>query len=132
MKEPLWVREDVVLAIHRRQLAEHGGKEGVRDRKLLDSALARPKNRVAYSEQKVDLASLAAAYAFGITQGHPFVDGNKRTALVVCRTFLILNRSDLVASPEEKYALFLGLSRGNTTEDELAEWIRARVITLSE
>ncbi len=123
MKEPLWIRTDVVLAIHQRQLAEHGGTGGVRDQNLLDSALARPKNLLAYSEQQVDMAALAAAYAFGIARNHPFVDGNKRTAFVVCRAFLILNRFDLDASQEEKYVTFLELSRGNIDENELAEWL---------
>lgn len=127
MEEPLWVRTDVVLAIHQRQLAEHGGTEGVRDQSLLDSALARPKNLLAYSEQQVDMAALAAAYAFGITRNHPFVDGNKRTAFVVCRTFLILNRYDLDASPDDEYVTFFELSRGNIAEGELTKWIRTRL-----
>ena len=84
MPTPVWISEEVVVAIHRRQLAEHGGKEGLRDAGLLSSALARPKNLVAYSNHQPDLAMLAAAYAFGLTKNHPFVDGNKRTAYVVC------------------------------------------------
>lgn len=126
MKEPTWVREDVVLAIHRRLLAEHGGAEGVRDEGLLASALDRPRNLLAYSEAKVDLPALAAALATGIMGNHPFADGNKRTALVVCRTFLLLNVTDLIAAQEEKYLAFLTLAEGRMTEDELAEWIRPR------
>ncbi|MES2460133.1 MAG: type II toxin-antitoxin system death-on-curing family toxin, partial [Armatimonadota bacterium] len=102
-QEPIWLREDVVLAIHRRQLAEHGGSEGVRDSGLLSSALARPQNLLAYGEPTPDLPSLAAAYAFGIVRNHPFVDGNKRTGYVVCRTFLIINGQDITASQQEKY-----------------------------
>ncbi len=132
MEEPLWVRTDVVLSIHQRQLAEHGGAEGVRDQSLLDSALAKPKNLLAYSDQKVDIAALAAAYAFGIARNHPFVDGNKRTAFVVCRTFLILNGYDLDASPEDKFVTFLNLSRGNITKDKLTKWIRARLKSTSQ
>ncbi len=128
MAEPIWVREDVVLAIHRRQLAEHGGAEGVRDNNLLLSALARPQNLFAYSEPKPDLAALAASYAFGIARNHPFVDGNKRTAFVVCRTFLKINGADFTATQQEKYLTFLSLAEGNLPEDELADWIRVRLI----
>ena len=126
MSEPIWVRDDVVLAIHNRQLAEHGGSDGVRDAGLLASALARPKNLFAYSDPPADLASLAAAYAFGIARNHAFVDGNKRTAFVVCRTFLLLNGLTLAASQEEKYTAFLRLASGELGEDELAAWIRER------
>jgi death on curing protein len=128
MGEPVWVRDDVVLAIHRRQLAEHGGGEGVRDPGLLDSALARPKNLLAYSAEETDLASLAAAYAWGLARNHPFVDGNKRTAYVVCRTFLILNGRDLEASPAERYLTFLRLAEGGLTEQDLVAWIREHLI----
>jgi len=126
MREPVWLREDVVLAIHRRQLAEHGGGAGARDLGLLDSALARPKNLVAYSDSQdgPDLATLAASYAWGLARNHPFVDGNKRTAYVVCRTFILLNGRDLEASPEEKYLTFLRLAEGRISEEELASWIR--------
>jgi death on curing protein len=124
MKEPIWLREDVVRAVHSRQLAEHGGSAGVRDPGLLESALARPRNLLAYSKDAPDLAALAASYAWGLARNHPFVDGNKRTAYVVCRTFLQLNGKDLVASPEEKYLTFLRLASGEMTEAELAEWIR--------
>jgi len=85
-----WLRIDAVLAMHKRQIAEHGGSDGVRDIGLLESALARPQNIAVY-EPDADIARLAAAYAFGIAKNHPFVDGNKRTSLVACRTFLILN-----------------------------------------
>lgn len=126
MTEPVWVRDDVVLAIHRRQLAEHGGATGVRDEGLLASALAKPKNLLAYSEEPPDLAALAASYASGIVRNHPFVDGNKRTAYVVCRTFLLLNGRDLSATSEEKYLTFLKLAEGALSESELAGWIRER------
>jgi len=79
-----WLPKGAVLAIHARQLAEHGGATGVRDDGLLESALQRPQDKLAY--EKPDAADLAAAYAFGIARNHPFVDGNKRTALVVSRT----------------------------------------------
>jgi death-on-curing protein len=129
MGEPVWVRDDVVLAIHHRQLAEHGGGEGIRDPGLLDSALARPKNLLADSMEEPDLAQLAASYAWGLTRNHPFVDGNKRTAYVVCRTFLRLNGRDLDASQEEKYLTFLRLAEGRLTEEDLAGWIREPLVS---
>ncbi len=98
MAEIVWVRADVVCAIHQRQIVEHGGAKGVRDENLLLSALARPQNILAYEDAEPDIARLAAAYAFGIAQNHPFIDGNKRVALVVCSTFLKLNGWNLVAT----------------------------------
>jgi death-on-curing protein len=137
--EPVWVREDVVLAIHRRQLAEHGGSEGVRDAGLLASALARPRNLLAYGAQDAedpaappDLAALAASYAFGIARNHPSVDGNKRVAFVVARTFLLLNGVDLAASQEDKCVTFLRLAEGRLREQELAAWIRAHLANAPE
>ncbi|HEY7214671.1 MAG TPA: type II toxin-antitoxin system death-on-curing family toxin [Thermoanaerobaculia bacterium] len=124
MREPVRVRDDVVLAIHHRQLAEHCGGEGIRDPGLLDSALAGAKNLLADSTEEPDLALLAAAYAWSLARNHPFVDGNKRTAYVVCRSFLRLNGRDLDASPEEKYLTFLRLAEGRLTEQALAAWIR--------
>jgi death-on-curing protein len=127
MEEPIWIQEAVVYAIHRRHLAEHGGAEGIRDPGLLLSALYRPRNLRAYSETEPDMASLAASYAFGITRNHPFIDGNKRTALVVCRTFLKVNGYDFAASQEEKYQTFLQLAAGRLSEEDLAAWIRTRL-----
>jgi len=127
-KEPVWVRDDVVRAIHRRQISEHGGSDGVRDEGLLESALARSKNLLAYSDPSPDLPALAAAYAFGIARNHPFIDGNKRTAYVVCRTFLKLNGMDLETSQENKYATFMELAEGQLGEADLAAWIRSIAI----
>lgn len=127
IKEPVWIRQDVVRAIHERQLSEHGGDAGIRDEGLLQSALARPQNVLAYSDLPADLAALAAAYAHGIAANHPFVDGNKRTAYVVYRTFLKLNGADLYASAEDKYLCFLRLAAGELDVGELAEWIRERL-----
>lgn len=123
--EPKWIRVEAVVAIHRRQIAEHGGSDGVRDQGLLLSALARPQNLLAYRED-VDISALAAAYAFGIAKNHPFIDGNKRTALVVLRTFVSLNGYDLEASEEDKYTTILNLAEGSLTEEQLAEWVRSR------
>jgi death on curing protein len=128
MKEIKWLLEETVYAIHKRQIAEHGGSDGVRDEGLLSSALARPQNLLAYSEETPDISALAAAYAFGIAKNHPFIDGNKRTALVVMRTFLLLNDYNINASQEEKYLAFLKLAEGNLSEEELASWIRQKLM----
>ena len=128
MKEPRWLLDSVVPAIHRRQLAEHGGLDGIRDAGMLASALARPKNLFAYSEPKPDIVALAASYAFGIVRNHPFVDGNKRTAFVVCRTFLKRNGHDIDASESEKYLEFLGVADGSVSEEAFVQWLRSRLI----
>jgi len=125
--EPVWVRADVVEAIHQRQLAEHGGAEGVRDAGALASALERPRNRLAYGNPTPDLAELAAAYGFGIARNHPFADGNKRTALIVMRLFLTLNGAELVATAEEKYNAIMALAAGDVTEADLATWLRVHL-----
>ena len=123
-----WLKIDRVLAIHKRQIAEHGGSDGVRDIGLLESALARPQNIAAY-EPEADIARLAAAYGFGIAKNHPFIDGNKRTALVATRTFLLLNGFQIAASQEEKYLTFLALADGSLSDDELAAWLRSRIVS---
>jgi len=121
MTEPVWIDLEVVLAIHDEQLAEHGGQAGVRDRDLLESALARPRNQFGYGESS--LARLAAACAFGISRNHPFLDGNKRTSLVVAELFLELNGLELAASDAACVATFLSLAAGELSEDELARWV---------
>lgn len=120
-----WVREDVVQAIHDRQLAEHGGPVGVRDAGALDSALARPRNLIAYG--RPDAAALAAAYAFGLVRNHPFADGNKRTAWVVARVFLAINRCHLDFDLHEAARMIEALAAGTVSETELAEWFRQRL-----
>jgi death-on-curing protein len=132
LENVVWVREDVVRAVHLRQLAEHGGGEGIRDEGLLQSALARPQNLLAYGAPPPDLASLAAAYAYGIARNHPFVDGNKRTALIIARLFLLLNGMNLVATQEEKYSTFMALAAGELSEEELAFWVRAHLNYVSK
>ena len=127
MKEPHWLLDATVPAIHRRQLAEHGGLDGIRDPGMLSSALARPKNLFAYGSPPPDIAALAASYAYGIARNHPFVDGNKRTAFVACDTFLRLNGDSIAATQIEKYEVFLGLAEGNIGEEMLAEWIRTHM-----
>ena len=128
MKEPIWLLDEVVIAIHSRQLAEHGGLDGIRDPGMLSSAIARPKNAFAYSQPKPDIAALAAAYAFGIIKNHPFVDGNKRTAYVLCRTFLKLNGHDIEATDVEKYQTFLAVAESALDEAQLAQWIRSKQV----
>jgi death-on-curing protein len=127
MVQIVWLLEETVMAIHQRQISEHGGSEGLRDEGLLASALARPQNVLAYAQPPPDLAVLAAAYAYGIARNHPFVDGNKRTALVAARTFLLLNGVNLEANQDEKYLTFLELAQGTLTEEQLADWIRKRI-----
>jgi len=123
----VWLLEETVIAIHHRQISEHGGSEGLRDEGLLASALARPQNFLAYAKPTPDLAALAAAYSYGIARDHPFVDGNKRTTLVAVRTFLLLNGVNLQASQDEKYLTFLQLAHGTLMEEQLADWIRKRI-----
>jgi len=122
VNEPVWIRQDVVLAMHEEALKLHGGPEGVRDLGLLESALARPKNLFAYSEEPPSLARLAASYAKGIVANHPFVDGNKRTAFTVSLTFLRLNGLDVTASKEDRVLTFWSLAEGSLSEDQLALW----------
>jgi death on curing protein len=123
--EPVWLRLDAILAAHDDQLAEHGGGTGIRDQGLLESALARSRNLFAYGE--ASLAKLAAAYAFGIARNHPFVDGNKRTALVAAEGFLGLNGFDLAATDVEAVSVFLSLAAGETTEEQLAAWFEQKI-----
>lgn len=128
MAEIKWLLEETVYAIHKRQIVEHGGSDGVRDEGLLLSALARPQNLYTYSEETPVISALAASLAHGIAKNHPFIDGNKRTALVVSRTFLLLNGFNIEASQEEKYLTFLKLAEGNLSEEELAHWFREKLV----
>jgi death-on-curing protein len=125
--DPVWVADAVVAAVHKRQLAEHGGADGVRDAGLLASALARPRHLAAYAPRGVSLGQLAAAYAFGIARNHPFADGNKRTALVVSLLFLRLNGCTVTASAEDRLEVFVALADGSLTEDALASWFDAHL-----
>lgn len=123
----IWLGKPLVLAIHARQLSEHGGSAELRDEGLLESALARAQQLYAYGDPAPDIADLAAALAFGIARNHPFVDGNKRTAHVAYRTFLLLNGAELVATGEEKYIAMLTLAEGTLSEKKFAEWLRQRI-----
>lgn len=123
-----WLELRVVVAAHDEQLAEHGGSPGIRDRGLLESALARPQNLAAY--EAPDAAALAASYGFGIARNHPFVDGNKRAALVAIDLFLALNGRELAATDAECVVTVLALAAGNLDEAQLAEWIRSKLATI--
>ena len=123
----VWLEKAMALAIHDRQLVEHGGNAGVRDATLLESALARPQQLFTYGDPAPDLAELAASLAFGLARNHPFVDGNKRTAAVACETFLELNHATLEAGDLELYPLYLALAEGKLSEKDLAAWLRAHL-----
>ena len=131
MIHPHWIRLDVVLAIHAAQLAEHGGLDGLRDRNGLESAIASPQNLFAYGNPTPDIAAMAAQYAFAIVCNQVFLDGNKRTALVVCRTFLLLNGHNLVASQDAKYHTIWKLANGQFDIHQMADWIRAHLVIAS-
>ena len=122
MSEPRWVPGQAVRAMHSMLIAEHGGIDGVRDEGLLESALARPRNKLAYGE--TDLAKLAAAYGFALCRNHPFLDGNKRISLAVVDVFLQRNGRELTASEEDAVTTFRELAAGSLDEDALADWIR--------
>ena len=123
--EPVWLDAEVALAIHDRQLAEHGGGVGVRDAGMLESALAMPLNRWTYGVD--DVCALAAAYAYGIAKNHPFIDGNKRTAWVAARLFLALNNTLLSFTPDDAIKTVLGLAAGELSEEEMADWFRGHL-----
>ncbi|MCC4620871.1 type II toxin-antitoxin system death-on-curing family toxin [Xanthomonas cassavae CFBP 4642] len=123
----IWIERPLVLAIHDRQLAEHGGGSGVRDDALLDSALTRPRQLLSYGDPPPDLAALAASLTYGLARNHPFVDGNKRTAAVACETFIVLNGASLVADDLELYRFYIGLADGSLDEAACAAWLRPRL-----
>jgi len=127
----IWLAKALVIAIHGRQLAEHGGMSGLRDEALLDSALARPLQREAYGDPPPDLADLAASVAYGLARNHPFVDGNKRIAAVACETFLRLNGQLLLADDLELYPVYIALAAGEISEPDFAAWLRPRLRPLA-
>lgn len=129
MKHPLWITVEYALIAHDEQLAEHGGQEGVRDIGGLESAIMRPQQLLHYASKRPSLAKLAAAYAAGISRSHPFLDGNKRTALVVCFTFLKINGLNVTAEPAERYRMFEGLASGQVSEEKFAAWLEDSIET---
>ncbi|HUR36116.1 MAG TPA: type II toxin-antitoxin system death-on-curing family toxin [Vicinamibacterales bacterium] len=124
--EPRWLSRVVVDAIHADQLREHGGLPGVRDENVLESALARPRHKWAYSPTP-DLAVLAAAYGFGLVRNHPYGDGNKRIGFLALATFLGINDCELDTTDEDVVATMLALADGSLTEAGLAGWVRAHL-----
>ena len=120
--EPFWFEADVVLAIHGRQLAEHGGQPGLRDGGMLESALSRPRQKWAYED--ADLYDLAAAYAFGLSKNHPFFDGNKQNAAVICETFIEIYDHEVKLDESVKYVEYLALAAGEHSEESFAKWLR--------
>jgi death-on-curing protein len=121
-----WLREDAVVALHSEQIAEHGGRPGIRDAGLLSSALARPQNQAAYGESAV--FDLAAACAFGIISNHPFVDGNKRTGFLAAYVFLYLNGWELMAAEAETVAVVLALALKEVDEAGLSNWLKEHAL----
>ena len=117
-----WISKPALLLLHAESLAEHGGSPGIRDEGLLDAALARPQNLVAYGQP--DVAALAASYGWGIARNHPFIDGNKRAALLSVGLFLHLNGWRLTASQADTTRTMLALAAGDLPEDTLADWLR--------
>jgi death on curing protein len=120
--EPKWLDVDDVIALHAQQLAIYGGGDGIRDLGMLESAVNRPVNQHAYGE--TDLLRLAAAYAFGISSNHPFIDGNKRAAFVSMMLFLRENGVVFRPDSAEATAAILALAAGEISEDGLTRWIR--------
>lgn len=128
MREPVWLTRSIIDYIHFDQIQQHGGSHGVRSEYALESALSRPKAKWTY-EKDPDLALLAAAYGFGLVKAHAFVDGNKRVSLMAIYTFLGLNGYDLVAPEAEAVEVMLDLVDGAIGKEDLAAWIRARMVT---
>jgi len=123
MNEPVWILKQAVLAIHDALLAEFGGAPGIRDKALLESALAHPLNLWSY--EKPNLFYLAAAYTHAIVKNHPFVDGNKRTGYVIGGIFLERNGHKLNASEEEATAAIISLASNQITQEGFAQWLQA-------
>ncbi len=130
MREPRWVPRVVVDAAHLDQLREHGGLPGLRDENALEAALARPRQKWTY-DAETDLASLAAAYAFGLATAHPFNDGNKRSAFLTMAVFLGLNGKELEATETEVVQVMTALAAGSLKEPQLAAWVRDHVVRLT-
>jgi death-on-curing protein len=120
-----WIDRAVLIAVHEMQLAEHGGGAGLRDANLLESALSKPLNLAAYGEP--DVCALAAAYGYGISRNHAFIDGNKRTALVATELFLRLNGWRLIVSDADCVLTMLNVAAGDISEGDFAAWLRAHV-----
>lgn len=126
MADIRFIETEIAVAVHERQLAEHGGLSGTKDIGLLESAMGRPLNKHSYGE--TDLCALAAAYAFGIARNHPFNDGNKRTAWVIARLFLRLNDVSIAFDKTDAIETVLALAAGHLPEEQLAKWFRSKIV----
>jgi death-on-curing protein len=120
--QPRWLGKALVLALHERSVAEHGGRPGLRDEGLLDSALMRPRNLAAYGDP--DLCTLAAAYLAAIVRNHPFLDGNKRTGFMAAYVFLADNGLRLTAPEAETARMVIALAAGELEDSAMADWLR--------
>ncbi|MCF6300301.1 MAG: type II toxin-antitoxin system death-on-curing family toxin [Proteobacteria bacterium] len=129
MSQPKWLLQSIIEAIHDAQIAEHGGLSGIRDKGLLSSALARPKNL--YEYEQANLYELAASYAFALARNHPFVDGNKRTAFLAAYIFLSINGIIFTAPETETTAIIIALAANEIDEDQLAKWLKQHSATES-
>jgi len=123
MKEPYWVLSEVVLLVHKMLLSEHGGALGIRDKALLDSALNRPRQLYSY-DSNASIFDLAAAYCYGLSRNHPFIDGNKRIALTIAALFLEINGYSLNASEPEAVLIIQKLAAGQIQEKDLSDWFK--------
>ncbi len=127
MEEPRWLTPNAVALLHRGSIERYGGSHGVRDAALIESALSRPVNRWMYAPE-CDLADIAASYAYGLAKNHGYVDGNKRIAFAAMFVFLYRNKLLLETTDDDAIAAMVGLASGETSEDELAQWIRERAV----
>ena len=125
-----WVSKQALVLLHGESLATHGGREGMRDEGLLDSALMRPKNILAYADadNPPDAAALAASYGVGLAKNHPFVDGNKRAAFLAVGLFLYLNGLRLQATQTDATLTMLAVAAGDITEEAFAAWLREHAV----
>ena len=128
-----WISKQALVLLHGESLATHGGSEGMRDEGLLESALMRPQNIVAYADANhpPDAATLAASYGLGIAKNHPFIDGNKRAAILAVGMFLYLNGLRLQASQAEASVTMLAVAAGDISEEAFAAWLREHSVALT-
>ncbi len=129
MKEPFWLNERMVRAMHADQILQHGGSSGIRDENLLSASLARPRHVFTYADTPT-LFDLAAAYGYGLAKNHPFIDGNKRTAFVVMAAFLELNGYSLNAPEMEVVLIMERLATDQESQESLSEWLREKSVLL--
>lgn len=131
MTQPIWLKRVWLDAIHFQQLQRFGGLYGVRDEGIIDSALARARNQWAYQDQ-ADLATLAAAYGYGLSRGHGYLDGNKRVAFVAMAVFLELNGWTLEAPEPDVVRVMVAAAAGELSEVDLAAWVRNHMAALGD